>query len=88
MRNLGSRQAMPDHRAGSAGEVKPLYYLYAGKTFLFGSEIKAILAHPDVKPQFNRSTLAEYLAFGYIAGAASIAIMRESKIASRPHSHD
>ena len=52
--------------------IKPLYYLYAGKTFLFGSEIKAILAHPDVKPQFNRSTLAEYLAFGYIAGAASM----------------
>ena len=52
--------------------IKPLYYLYDGKTFLFGSEIKAILAHPDVKPDFNRSTLAEYLAFGYIAGAESM----------------
>jgi asparagine synthase (glutamine-hydrolysing) len=35
---------------------------------LFGSEIKTILNHPRVKPEFNRGTLAEYLAFGYIAG--------------------
>ena len=47
--------------------IKPLYYRYDGKTLLFGSEIKAILAYPGVKPEFNRGTLAEYLAFGYIA---------------------
>ena len=52
--------------------IKPLYYRYDGKTFLFGSEIKTILAHPGVKPEFNRSMLAEYLAFGYIAGAESM----------------
>ncbi len=49
--------------------IKPLYYCYDGNTLLFGSEIKAILAHPGVKPEFNRGTLAEYLAFGYITGA-------------------
>jgi asparagine synthase (glutamine-hydrolysing) len=48
--------------------IKPLYFRYDGKTFLFGSEIKAILAHPGVKPEFNPGTLAEYLAFGYISG--------------------
>ena len=48
--------------------IKPLYYRYQGGTFLFGSEIKTILKYPNVKPEFNRSTLAEYLAFGYIAG--------------------
>jgi asparagine synthase (glutamine-hydrolysing) len=47
--------------------IKPLYYRYDGKTLLFGSEIKAILAHPSVTPEFNRGTLAEYLAFGYIS---------------------
>ena len=52
--------------------IKPLYYSYDGTTFLFGSEIKAILAYPGVKPDFNRSTLAEYLAFGYIVGAESM----------------
>jgi len=47
--------------------IKPFYYRYDGKTLLFGSEIKAILAYPIVKAEFNRGTLAEYLAFGYIA---------------------
>jgi len=48
--------------------IKPLYYRYQGDTFLFGSEIKAILNYSNVRPEFNRGTLAEYLAFGYIAG--------------------
>jgi asparagine synthase (glutamine-hydrolysing) len=52
--------------------IKPLYYYHDGKTLRFGSEIKAILAHPEVKPEFNRGTLAEYLAFGYIAGAQTM----------------
>ena len=46
--------------------IKPLYYYFDGSTLVFGSEIKAILAHPAVTAEFNRSTLAEYLAFGYI----------------------
>jgi asparagine synthase (glutamine-hydrolysing) len=47
--------------------IKPLYYQFDGNRLLFGSEIKTILADPGVKPEFNRGTLAEYLAFGYIA---------------------
>ena len=52
--------------------IKPLYYRYEGNTLLFGSEIKTILAYPGVKPEFNHGTLAEYLAFGYIAGEESM----------------
>ena len=48
--------------------IKPFYYRWDGKSFLFGSEIKAILAYPDVSAEFNQSTLGEYLAFGYITG--------------------
>jgi len=48
--------------------IKPLYYRWDESSFLFGSEIKAILAYPGVAPEFNRGTLAEYLAFGYVAG--------------------
>ena len=48
--------------------IKPFYYRWDGKSFLFGSEIKAILAYPDVAAEFNQSTLGEYLAFGYITG--------------------
>src|SRR5437870_2189614 len=52
--------------------IKPLYYRYEGKTLLFGSEIKTILAYPGVKAEFNQSTLREYLAFGYITGAETM----------------
>jgi asparagine synthase (glutamine-hydrolysing) len=48
--------------------IKPLYYHLTPQHFLFGSEIKAILAHPEVNPEFNREILAEYLAFGYLSG--------------------
>lgn len=52
--------------------IKPFYYRWDGKAFLFGSEIKAILTYPDVPAEFNRGTLAEYLAFGYITGAETM----------------
>lgn len=48
--------------------IKPLYYFFDGKKFLFGSEIKTILSYPGVSAEFNPGTLAEYLAFGYISG--------------------
>ena len=48
--------------------IKPFYYRWDKQVFLFGSEIKAILAFPGAGAAFNRSTLAEYLAFGYITG--------------------
>jgi asparagine synthase (glutamine-hydrolysing) len=49
--------------------IKPLYFRFDGTTLLFGSEIKTILAHPGISAEFNRSMLAEYLAFGYIPEA-------------------
>src|SRR4029077_18501771 len=52
--------------------IKPLYYRFDGRKLLFASEIKAILAHPGAAPEFNRSTLAEYLAFGYIPEAETM----------------
>lgn len=52
--------------------IKPLYYRWDGDAFLFGSEIKAILAFPETQALFNRNALAEYLAFGYITGAETL----------------
>jgi asparagine synthase (glutamine-hydrolysing) len=52
--------------------IKPFYYSWDGRRFLFGSEIKAILAYPGLRPEFNSSTLAEYLAFGYITGESTM----------------
>jgi len=51
--------------------IKPFYYFLDQDKFLFGSEIKAVLGHRAVIPEFNRSILPEYLAFGYIAGTAT-----------------
>ena len=47
--------------------IKPLYYRAAPDLFLFASEIKALLSYPGIRPEFNRSVLPEYLAFGYIS---------------------
>ena len=44
--------------------VKPLFYTQKGKRFLFGSEIKALLAHPEVKPIVNLEGIAEILYLG------------------------
>jgi asparagine synthase (glutamine-hydrolysing) len=51
--------------------IKPLYYKLSPERLLFGSEIKAILAHGGVRPEFNRAALPEYLAFGYLSGQES-----------------
>ena len=43
--------------------VKPLYYAYCGNTFLFGSEVKAILAHPAYRVSLDKEALLEYFTF-------------------------
>lgn len=43
--------------------IKPLYYTQQAQTFLFGSEIKAILAHPAYLTQLDREALLEYFTF-------------------------
>lgn len=45
--------------------IKPLYYAQMGDTFMFGSEIKAFLAHPDFKKELNEAALENYLTFQY-----------------------
>lgn len=42
--------------------VKPLFYAERGSSFLFASELKSLLAHPDVKPALSREGLAEVFA--------------------------
>jgi asparagine synthase (glutamine-hydrolysing) len=52
--------------------IKPFYYFLDNRQFLFGSEIKALLAHPDVRAELNRTVLPEYLAFGYISSEETL----------------
>ncbi len=43
--------------------IKPLYYYENNNTFMFASEIKAFLDHPDFKKEFNDSIISAYLCF-------------------------
>ena len=43
--------------------IKPLYYTRDENRIVFGSEIKALLAHPNVQAELNRQGLLEYLTF-------------------------
>ena len=52
--------------------VKPLYYFYDGRTFLFASEIKAILASGLVDRSINRQALWDYLTFRFVPGPDTI----------------
>lgn len=45
--------------------IKPFYYYWDGELFAFGSEIKALLAHPKISAKLNPHALAPHLSFGY-----------------------
>ena len=47
--------------------IKPFYYAMMGDTFMFGSEIKSFLVHPDFVRDFNPDALEYYLTFQYNA---------------------
>ncbi|MCM3596582.1 asparagine synthase (glutamine-hydrolyzing) [Metabacillus idriensis] len=51
---------------------KPLYYGWAGKTFLFGSELKALKSHPAFEWNVNRDALPLYLRYNCIPAPFSI----------------
>lgn len=43
--------------------IKPLYYSNTGNVFLFGSEIKALLKHPDFCANLDMEAMLEYFTF-------------------------
>jgi asparagine synthase (glutamine-hydrolysing) len=52
--------------------IKPLYIYRDAQKLIFGSELKAILAHPEVERNLDPAALEEYLAFGMVCGSSSI----------------
>jgi len=51
---------------------KPLYYSRVGTSLLFGSELKALKAHPDFRGEIDRDSLALYTRFNYVPAPYSI----------------
>lgn len=52
--------------------VKPLYWTWTGGRLLFGSELKALRAHPGWLPELDRDAVAAYLRFNYVPAPRTI----------------
>jgi len=52
---------------------KPLYYTKTSQgTLVFGSELKALLQHPEVRREINAEALDAYMALGYVPDPLTI----------------
>ena len=51
---------------------KPLYYGWQDNVFIFGSELKALRAHPAFQGEIDRGALALFLRYNYIPAPYSI----------------
>lgn len=51
---------------------KPLYWSESGGSLTFGSELKALAAHPGFDTTLNRDALADYMRLGWVASPHSI----------------
>lgn len=52
--------------------IKPFYYYWDGSRFLFGSEIKAIIADSSIPREIDVTALADYFALLYVPAPKSI----------------
>ena len=52
--------------------VKPLHYAWDGRTFVFGSELKAVMAHPSVSRDIDAAALRLYLESQFIPAPRTI----------------
>lgn len=51
---------------------KPLYYGFQGRSFLFGSELKALTAHPSFERTIDRDAVALFMRHNYVPGPYSV----------------
>ena len=69
---LWDRQDRVLHLGRDRAGEKPLYYGWLGGTLLFGSELKALRAHPQFRADIDRDALAVYLRLGYVPSPYTI----------------
>jgi asparagine synthase (glutamine-hydrolysing) len=69
---LWDRRERTLHLARDRMGEKPLYYGWVDRIFLFGSELKALRAHPQWRGVVDRDALAVYMRHNYIPAPHSI----------------
>ena len=52
--------------------IKPLYYYSTGDTFIFASELKAILAYPGFKREIDYTSFCDFFVYRYIPSPKTI----------------
>ncbi|MGC8494223.1 MAG: asparagine synthase (glutamine-hydrolyzing) [Syntrophobacteraceae bacterium] len=52
--------------------IKPLYYINTGKSLLFGSEIKSIIADSGVPRDINPRAIDRFFTYGYLPGRETL----------------
>jgi len=66
--NRRRRMVLARDRVG----IKPLYWGRFNHLFIFGSELKALRAHPGWQPEISRAAVTAYLRFLYVPAPLSI----------------
>ena len=69
---LWDREERALHLARDRMGEKPLYVGRAAGAVVFGSELKALRAHPDWRGDVDRDALTAYFRLGYVPGPVSI----------------
>jgi asparagine synthase (glutamine-hydrolysing) len=69
---LWDRRERALHLARDRFGEKPLYHAWIGRTLVFGSELKAIRAHPRFEPAIDSDSVALFLRHKYVPSPRSI----------------
>ena len=52
--------------------VKPFFYYLSEKEIIFGSELKALVAHPSFRKEVDPISIHQFMDYGYVPGPRSI----------------
>ncbi len=66
------RQARMLHLVRDRLGIKPLYWTMADGQLLFGSELRALMAHPAFSAEIDREAVSAFLRFSYVPTPATI----------------
>ena len=69
---LFDRQARTLHLVRDRLGIKPLYWSARDGRVLFGSELRALMAHPDFQAEIDREAASAFLRYSYVPTPATI----------------